>query len=262
MRVWRAAVVLCALVLSSAGWLRAQPVEVEGAQWAEFDANAGVWTLRGDRLRVRRADWWLEARVVRYRASEGTFEAEGPIRARQAEILSVAASTGRGSVREGWVELEGEVEMEYRTEQGIVWVRAPQARVDFVRRRAEARGGVEVVWGEALLRAHSVVADGDELTAQGQPLATWGPMRLRAGLLRAALRTGILWALDGVHGEHPLGTFRSREAEVRWREQVAMLRGTVRVDRGGEQLEAEEVRYYWSTGRAVASGRARIVSFP
>jgi lipopolysaccharide export system protein LptA len=260
-RTLRCTLVVCALLFSPATVL-AQPIEVEGAQWAEFDAQTGVWTLRGEGVRVRRGDWWVEARLLRYRASDGTFEAQGAVRAQQGEVLSVAASSARGSVRQGWGELEGEVEVRYRADPGVVALRAPRARVDFSRRSAEALGGVEVTWREAVLQADRVSLDGEEVTAQGQPVATWARLRLEAGWMRAALITATLWALAGVRGEHPLGTFRSREAEVRWREQAVTLRGDVRVDRGGDRLEAEEVRYDWSTGRAVASGRARVVVRP
>lgn len=262
MRVFRRTLFVCALLISLPAPLRAQPAEVEGARWAEFDAQTGVWTLRGEGVRVRRGEWWVEARLLRYRASDGTFEAQGGVRAQQGEVLSVAASSARGSVRQGWGELEGEVDVRYRADPGVVALRAPRARVDFSRRSAEALGGVEVTWREAVLQADRVSLDGEEVTAQGQPVATWARLRLEAGLLRGSLRTGTLWALGGVRGEHPLGTFRSREAEVRWREQAVTLRGDVRVDRGGDRLEAEEVRYDWSTGRAVASGRARVVVRP
>lgn len=256
------ALFLGVLAVCAAAPARATPVDVEGAEWAEFDAHSGVWTLRGEGVRVRRGTWWVEAAWLRYRASDGTFEAQGGVRGQQGEVLSVAASVARGSVRDGWAELEGDVQVLYRTDQGVVTLRAPRARVDFARGNGEATGGVHVTWREAVLRAERVSVAADEVTAQGQPVATWARLRVEAGWMRAALRAGVLWASGGVRGEHPLGAFRSQQAEVRWPAHEVTLRGAVRLERGSDRLEAEEVRYDWSTGRAVATGRARVVARP
>ncbi len=262
MRTARGTLLLCVLVLMARGSVRAQPLEVEGAQRAEFNIQTGVWTLQGAPVRVRRGEWWVEARGIRYRSSDTTFEAEGPIRAQQAEVLSAVASRARGSVRESWVELQGEVQLHYRTGQGTAVLRAPRVWMDFGRRTGLASGGVELVWQEAVLRADNLSMEKDVFVARGRPVARWERLRLEAGWMRAALDTAILWALDGVRGEDSFGTFRSHEAEVRWGEQLVRLIGAVHVYRDRDRLEADEVRYEWKTGRATAFGRARVVVYP
>jgi lipopolysaccharide export system protein LptA len=253
------------VVALGVGWpAGAQPVEVEDARRAAYEAASDTWTLEGDPVRLRRADLVVEARTVRYRARAGTFEAAGGVRVVHGQEGEVQAETAGGSLWEGWVELRGEVQARYRTAQGPVQLTAPTARVDFRRRTVSSAEGVRVSWQRAALRAQEIFFDGaaERATARGSPVVSWEELQLQAALLVVDLRTQTLWASGGVRLHHPTGRAQGEEAEVRWRERVAVLRGQVVAERGADRLQAEEVRYAWERGTVSGEGRVRVVVHP
>lgn len=257
---------LAAAVLVGAGVpaARAQPVEVEDAHRAVYEAAADTWLLEGEPVRIRRGDLVVEARSVRYLARAGAFEAQGEVRVARPDGLEVRAREASGSVRERRVNLVGDVRATYPTAEGPVRLEAARAEVDFTASTARAQGGVRVRWEEAVLEAQEVAADGrsQELAASGRPVVTWQHVRLAAAVLRADLRTGLARAEGGVRLVHPTGTAEGQEAEVWWRQQVAVLRGGVVARRGADELRAEEVRYAWARGVLTAEGRPRVVVHP
>ncbi|MDQ7800801.1 MAG: hypothetical protein QN188_04135 [Armatimonadota bacterium] len=259
--VWGAAAVLLAAWPWSA-W--AQAVEVEDALRATYEAASDTWWLEGDPVRIRRGDLVVEARTVRYRARQGEFEATGGVRVQRGAELEVRADRAEGSVREGRAVLDGGVHAAYLTGQGTVRLAAPRAHVDFGRRTARASGGARVSWADAGLEAQEVLVDGgaEVAVASGDPVVRWREVRLVAGAMRADLRAQVLKAEGGVRLEDPEGVARGHEAEVLWRERVAILRGQVVARRGTDELRADEVRYAWERGVLAATGRSRVVVHP
>lgn len=265
MRWWVAfaVVALAAAALgTSASW--AQPVEVEDARIATYEADSDTWTLEGEPVRVRRLDLVLEARTVVYRARQGTFEAAGGVRVLQGQEAEVRAERATGSLAERRVEFGPDVRATYRTAQGPVLLQAPTARADFLRRIVVTAGGVRLTWQKVTLQALEVSFDGasERAAARGSPRVTWEDLQLRAGALDADLRARVLWASGGVRLDHPWGWAESRQAEVRWQDRVAVLRGEVTAQRGSDRMRAEEVRYAWEQGVLRADGRVRVVVYP
>ncbi len=258
---WLGAGLLALWVASPSG---AQPVEVEDAKRAAYEAASDTWTLEGDPVRVRRGDVLVEARTVRYHARAGTFEATGGVRVMQGQEGEARAERAGGSLWEGWVELGGGVRASYRTAQGPVQLTSPTARVDLRRRTVASQDGVHVRWQQATLRAQEVSFEGtaERATARGSPVVTWEELQVQAALLVADLRAQVLRASGGVLLHHPTGRAQGEEAEVRWAERVAILRGEVVAERGLDRLRADEVRYAWERGTVSAEGRVRVVVHP
>lgn len=242
----------------------AQPVEVQDASTASYEAATDTWSLEGSPVRVRRGPLVVEAQVVRYRARQGTFEASGGVRVVWADDLEARADRASGSLRDQQVELEGAVRASYRAGQDVVQLSAPKVVVDFGRRVVHAQGGVRGSWQELVVTAQEVVWDGraEQAVASGDPVVTWQGARLRTAVLRADLRAQVLRGDGGVHLEHPQGEADAHRVEVRWPERVAVLRGGVVVRRGADQLRSDEVRYQWERGVLVAAGRSRVVVYP
>lgn len=243
---------------------RAQPVEVENARRAVYEAASDTWLIEGEPVRLRRGDLSVQARWVRYRAREGTFEAEGQVQVVRADGLEVQARRAAGSVRDRVVRVVGDVRGTYPGPESPVLLQAARAEVDFHGSTARAGGGVRVSWAEAVLEAEEVSADGrsGELAASGHPVVTWRDARLVAAAVRADLRAAVARASGGVRLVHPTGTAEGQEAEVLWRQRVAVLRGRVVARRGADELRAEEVRYAWDRGVLTAEGRPRVVVHP
>ncbi|MER3456898.1 MAG: hypothetical protein C4304_08490 [candidate division GAL15 bacterium] len=252
------------LVGGGAHALWAQPVEVEGALRAEYEAASDTWLLEGSPVRLRQGVLVLEAHSVRYRGREGTFEAAGGVRVVYGDELAAQGQQAVGSVRERRAALEGDVRAAYRTADSPVQLVAPALELDFARRIARARGGVRVSWAEASLHAQEVWVDGpsEEVHAVGRPLVRWQDLDLVAGSLRADLRARVVWAAGGVRLEHPTAVAEASLAEVLWQDRVAVLRGAVVVRRGADQLVADQVRYAWQRGVLAAEGRSRVVVHP
>lgn len=257
---WGAAV----LLVACPGLAWAQPVEVEDALRATYEAASDTWWLEGGPVRIRRGELLVEARTIRYRARDGGFKAAGDVRVQRGTELEVRADRAEGSVREERVLLDGGVHAAYLVGQDTVRLRAPRAQVDFGRRTALASGGARVSWAEAELEAQEVLVDAaaEAAVASGDPVVRWRDARLVAGVMRADLRAQVWKAEGGVRLEHPEGVARGQEAEVLWRDRVAVLRGEVVARRGTDELRADEVRYAWERGVLAAIGRSRVVLHP
>lgn len=242
----------------------AQPVEVENARTATYEAATDTWSLEGSPVRVRRGPLVVEVQTVWYRARQGTFEASGGLRVVWAGELEVRAESARGSLQDQQMELAGSVWASYRAGQDLVQLTAPKVAVDFGRRVVHAQGGVRGWWQEFVLMAEEVVWDGrtEQAVASGEPLVTWREASLRGAVLRAELRTQVLHASGGVDLQGPQARATAREAEVLWRDRVAVLREGVVAMRGTDQLRCEEVRYQWERGVLVAERRCRVVVHP
>ncbi len=258
----RAACVAVLLGLSTLAG--AQPVEVNDARRATYEESSDTWTLEGAPVRLRRLDLLVEAQVLRYRATEGSFEATGGVCVTRAGQLQACGDQARGSVPQQQVQLGPRVRARYAAGGREVELSASSAQVDFARRQLVARGAVRVTWGEAGLEAEEVSVDGpsEAVVADGSPVVTWEQARLSARRLRADLRGQRLWASGPVRLEHPTGWAQALEAEVHWPQRVAVLRGQVVAGRGADRVQAEELRYAWGAGVWTARGRSRVVVHP
>jgi lipopolysaccharide export system protein LptA len=95
----------------------APPIEVTGATFAELDERAGIWTLRGAPVVLRRGEARIEAQRVVYETGPRIVRASGAVTYRDATLEVTAAR------------LTAWLEEERLLAEGGVTARAPEGRL-------------------------------------------------------------------------------------------------------------------------------------
>ncbi|MCS7173693.1 MAG: hypothetical protein N0A24_10050 [Armatimonadetes bacterium] len=238
-------------------------IQVLQARVADLDDVTGVWQLLGDPVRVRWQDLEVQAPRIRYDRNRRGITAEGGVTLlRPSERLIAHRLDYRLDTR--WLEAEGEVTVIREAEGGTVVVQAPHLQADLRANRVEATDGVRGSYRDVRLYASTLSVDWDvgEAVARGQPEAQVEGVAVRAGFLRADLRSRVLYAAGGVRITDGRMAATAQEVEVRVPEGVAVLRGGVEVVRDGDRVTAPEVWYAYRDGRAWSVGRTRVVVRP
>lgn len=137
----------------------APPIEVTGAAFAELDERAGIWTLRGAPVVVRRGEVQIEAQTVVYETGPRIVRAAGTVTYRDAALEVTAAR------------LTAWLEEERLLAEGGVTARAPEGRL--------AAGRVELV------------ASREELIAEQDARLVHEDLEGRAGRIVLQRRVGL-----------------------------------------------------------------------
>jgi lipopolysaccharide export system protein LptA len=239
------------------------PIQVLDAEAAEYDGATGTWLWQGNPVRVRRGDLEIAAGRIVYREREQLAIATGGVRARH-RGQEASADRARLDMAQETIALEGNVVLQHETAEGTAVLRAPTADMDMRGRRALARDGVHVTWGQVQLRSETVSIDlaAQTVLAEGGPVAVFEGVRVEAQRMQADLMPRLLRATGGVRAADSRIIATAHGMEVRWAERVATLHGDVVARRGHDVLRAAAVRYDFASGRLIATGRPQVAVHP
>ncbi len=236
------------------------PIEVSGAAYAEFDARAGVWILRGAPVVITRGGTRLEAALIRYAERSGIALASGGVVVRH-ETITLRAGEAEGRLRESYVSARGDVALTERRPEGEVRLTAGRLEAFLAERRIEATSRPLLTHRDGTLRGSSLTYDWGAQTAAvagGAELAL-PEGRMSAERITAALATETMEAVGAVHFSTDDLTATAPRARVERRASTVLLAGGVLVRRGSDTLSAETVTVDLRARRVVATGAPRLV---
>ncbi|MGH2454137.1 MAG: LptA/OstA family protein [bacterium] len=235
------------------------PVEVSGAAYAEFDARAGVWILRGAPVVITRGATRLEAAQIRYAERSGIALASGRVVVRH-ETITLRAAEAEGRLREQYVLARGEVALMEQRPEGEARLTAGRLEAFLRERRVSARDGPVLTHRDGTLRGSSLTYEWETQTAvAGAAEVTLPEGRMSAERITAAFAAESLEAVGMVRLSSQDLTATAPRARIDRRTGIAHLSGGVLVRRGPDTLSAETVTADLRTRRVVATGAARLV---
>lgn len=237
----------------------ALPLEVSGAAYAEFDARAGVWILRGAPVVITRGPTRLEAAEIRYAERSGIAVASGGVVMRH-ETITLRAAEAEGRLREQYVSARGEVVLTERRADGEARLTAGRVEAYLGERRIEATGRALLTHREARLAGERITYDWAAQTAAvtgGELVLPEG--RVSAERITANLAGETVEALGAVRLSSEDLVATAPRARLDRTGGTALLTGGVIVRRGADTLSAESVTIDLRTRRAVATGAPRLV---
>lgn len=213
----------------------APPLDVEGATYSEYDAETGVWTLRGSPVVVTRAALRLEAGQIVYEEKAGIVKATERVIVRH-DRLELRAPRVDARLADEYVDAQDNVVLIERREDGDVTLHATRVEGWLKQQRARAVGSpVELELPQGKLTAPTIEADLSAETADA--------------------RGGVTFSGRGVRGSSPA-------ARIDRKKGVAVLSGGATVRRGDDVLTAETITIDLRTERMVATGTPRLTIAP
>jgi len=236
------------------------PVEVSGAAYAEFDARAGVWILRGAPVVITRGAMRLEAAQIRYAERSGIVLASGRVVVRY-ETITLRAAEAEGRLREQYVSARGEVALTEQRPEGEARLTAGRLEAFLGERRVNATDGPVLTHRDGTLRGSSLTYEWGTQTAAvaGAAEVTLPEGRMSAERITAALAAESLEAVGAVRLSSQDLTATAPRARIDRRTGIALFTGGVLVRRGPDTLSAETVTADLRTRRVVATGAPRLV---
>ena len=247
------------LVAGAAAAPAGPPVEVFGASFAEYDAGAGMWVLRGSPVVVAWGAARLEAAEVRYDERRAVAEASGGVVLRQ-EMLVLRAARAAAWLRRHLVRAEEGVEVTAHLGADEARLTAAWAETDLARRQVAAGGDPVLTFRQMRLAGVRLEFDAaaEVVTAAGDADLTLPEERLQAGRIEARLVDERATAEQDVRvcagdllAQAPLAALDGRAG-------VVTLSGGVVVRRGSDTLTAEMVTVDLRARRMTATGRPRL----
>lgn len=182
------------LLWAGTAWGQAPPIDVTGASYAELDEAAGIWTLRGAPVTVRRGSAVIEAAALTYETRPQIVRASGGVSYRDG-ALSVTAPRLTAYLGEG--RLLAEEGAVATSPEGTLQAQRLEAFAD--REEIVADGGARLRREDLDGRARRLVLlrrDGTA-TLTGEAVVRRGGSEIRAPTITIDLRRRRITATGG-----------------------------------------------------------------
>lgn len=235
------------------------PVEVTGATRVEYEDATGVLEAEGAPVVLARGQTVLRASRIRYDTRARVAAASGGVEVVEPGLM-LRAQDAELRLTDDGLRLSGEVQIRRIHDDGTVIVTAPLVEGSLATGRFVASGGVTVVredWrisGRRLDyddRARVVVVTGEPSARFGDATVTAQTMTIMLADERARGEGGVVLRRGELIGRAP-------RVDVSRRDNLAVLSGGARVDRGSDRLLADIIEVDLEGTRATARGSARM----
>jgi lipopolysaccharide export system protein LptA len=239
------------------------PIEITGATYVEYDDATGVVRAVGAPAVVSRGRTTLRAPKLRYDQRSRVITAEGGVDLADPDLV-VRAQSAELRLTDDRIHAQGDVRVRSVRGAQSTTLAAPEVEGSLRTRRFAATDGVTVTRGEWTLTGRRV--DYDDATrvalVTGDPVARLKEATMTAQVITLFLDDEMARAEGSVRLRRGDLTGTAPRADVHGRDNLAVLSGGARVDRGPDRVVADVIEIDLEGTRMTARGTSQIVVVP